>query len=152
MTVYICTTSPWGGFPSSIARQPKEGANTERYVCTYSGSSRRDISNPKLLGTDTNPTVEMSRMENRPMGVYYTPSPSPSYTVRVLIPGSRVQQCRTPEKKRESWSRLDFLLENGCILHSIQYIDSRIYYFIAISACLSYFLVFLLMVYVSFLY
>ena len=78
-----CTTRPWGGFPSSISRQPREcqyrpmrlrkaldnreSANTDRYVFgklsttervpiptdTSSESSRRDDSNADLFGTDT---------------------------------------------------------------------------------------------------
>ena len=40
-------------------------------------------------------------------------------------------QYRTPNniKKQEHHSRLDFLCENGCVLHKRQYNDSRISYF-----------------------
>ena len=34
-----------------------------------------------------------------------------------------------PGNKQESWSRLNFFFEKGCVLHSIQYNDSRISYF-----------------------
>ena len=64
MTVYI--THPWGGFPRSIARQLR---GCRYRTITSSESSRRDVSNANLVGTDTTPTVEMSSMENRPRGV-----------------------------------------------------------------------------------
>ena len=36
---------------------------------------------------------------------------------------------REPYKKQENWPRLDLLFENGCILHEIQYNNTRISYF-----------------------
>ena len=39
---------------------------------------------------------------------------------------------RTPtysNKKRESWSRLDFVFENWCVLHNLQYNDVRFSYY-----------------------
>lgn len=52
----------------------------------------------------------------------------------------RLQQYRTPNKnkKQKSWFRLNFLCENGYVLHQRQYDDSRISYLLQISACLSY--------------
>ena len=47
-TVYI--TPPCGGFPSSIARQPRGGGMPND---PSSESSRRDASNAELFGTDT---------------------------------------------------------------------------------------------------
>ena len=36
------------------------------------------------------------------------------------------REYRAPNKKLENWSSLDFLFENGCVLHQIQNNDSRI--------------------------
>ena len=45
-------------------------------------------------------------------------------------------EYRAPSRKLENWSSLDFLLEKRCVLHKIQYNDSRIPCF-PVSACLS---------------
>ena len=58
---------PWGGFPSSIARQPRGCQSIPND--TSSERSRRDVSRADVFGTDTVPTVETSTMENRPRGV-----------------------------------------------------------------------------------
>ena len=66
---YAAVTShtPWGGFPSSIARQPRG--------CQYLTIRLRKalgemFPTPISFGTDTIPTaVEISSMENRPRGV-----------------------------------------------------------------------------------
>ena len=42
---------PWGGFPRSIARQPRECQNTERYV--FGKLSARCFPTPNFFGTDT---------------------------------------------------------------------------------------------------
>ena len=52
---------------------------------TSSESSRRDVSNAQLGGTGTIPTVEISTMENRPRGVWYTPTRR-MYTARQHLP------------------------------------------------------------------
>lgn len=56
----------------------------------------------------------------------------------ILPYSSTPGEYRTPDKKKGSWSRLDFILKNGCVLHEFQYNDSQIYYFLYISACISY--------------
>ena len=39
-------------------------------------------------------------------------------------------------KKQESWFRLDFLIDNGCVLHYLQYNESRVSYFpVNLSLC-----------------
>lgn len=43
-------------------------------------------------------------------------------------PAVAVPDTVQSNKKPESWSRLDFLLENVCVPHSIQYNDSRASY------------------------
>ena len=58
----VCITPSWGGFPSSISRQPRELPISND---TSWESSQRDASNADLLGTDGIPTVEMSTMGNQ---------------------------------------------------------------------------------------
>ena len=71
----VLVTTPWGSFPSSIARQPRG--------CQYRNEIRlrkalgEMIPTPTFFSTDLRPTVEISSLENRPRGVWYTPS----YTV-----------------------------------------------------------------------
>ena len=69
----------------------QEGASTERYVFS---SSRRHLSNADVFGTGTIPTiptiptintVEISTMENRPRGVWYTPSYTGTYRYGCII-------------------------------------------------------------------
>ena len=51
-----CISHPWGCFPGSIARRPRDD--------TSSVISLRDVSNAHFFVTDTIPTVEMLTMEN----------------------------------------------------------------------------------------
>ena len=48
-------------------------------------------------------------------------------------------QYRTPSKKQESWSKLDFLFEKSRVLNQLQYNDYRFYHFtVNLSALTSY--------------
>ena len=54
-------------------------------------------------------------------------------------------QFTTPNKKQEIWSRLDFLFDNGFVLHYVQYNGSRFFFFFPVYLSLAFFV---LLVYV----
>ena len=66
-----CISRPWGGFSSSIARQPRGRQYQTKRLRKALGEV---LPTPTMLATSTIPTVEMSSMESRPRGVWYTPS------------------------------------------------------------------------------
>ena len=61
-------------------------------------------------------------------------------------------EYRAPNKKLENWSNLDFLFENGCVLHWIRYNDSRMTCFLVRLSLLFLLLIFLLVVSILLLY
>ena len=94
----LFTTAVWSHYDTPLGRFSKLDCSTTKRVptpnaiYTSSESSRRDVSSADLYGADTtaNTAVEISTMDNRPRGMYYTLSytvPTPVWPKQLVLVG-----------------------------------------------------------------
>ena len=96
-------------------------------------------------------------LKRTPSGSWSPRTPRAGYVLGARTPHEffriyRWTEYRAPYKKLENWSSLDFLLGNGCVLHEIEYNDSRSSCFPVNLSLPSMLLIFLLVVTVLLLY